>query len=93
MDDLYALLLPAGEVPEGGIITKRTGEVRYAVVSKVGFIGHPDVKAERGVKFLLKENEPTHTIYGVADETLVHYRLTLDALESWVRRKVTGPPA
>lgn len=89
----YALLLPVGEVPEGGEITKRGGETRYKVVSKISFTRPlPDVCAEKGVKFLLKVDEPTSSVYGILETTLAHWWLTPRELQEWVRRKLDGPP-
>jgi len=90
----YALLLPAGEVPEGGVITKRTGDTKYKLVTKITFTRPmPDVIATEGVKLMLKVDEPTHAVYSIPCDTLVLWHVSIKRLESWVYRQVNGPPA
>ena len=90
----YALLLPAGEVPEGMEITKRTGTTPYKLVSSVTLPPPWGARvAEKGTKFLLKASEPTHSVHAITSDTLVHCWVSLQQLESWVYEKINGPPA
>lgn len=94
-DDVFKLLLPAAEIPDGATVSKRTGEAEYVLKTSLkifaGKTGTTDqvIKAHDGAVFLVSPNGSINAYPGT---TLIHWIVGEDELFRWLEERREGTP-
>jgi len=85
------VLIEVGSIPDGAVVTKRTGEKEYNLYSTIKFYalkGLQDVKAIDGAKFLCADDG---NISIVSETTVVCWHVEEQELFEYLRECIEGP--
>ena len=79
---MIKIILPAAEIPDGSIVTKRTGSKQYTLQSVIKYYDLEgkcrEIKTEDSVKLLISDNG---SINAVSPETELVWETTFDDLQ------------
>ena len=81
----FRILLPAGEIPDGEVVTKRTGEKEYILKHKVEIFGLPGpmvFESNDDVVFL--SDMELGKFNAVSRDTLLMWKLEEEDMLSWL---------
>lgn len=81
----FRILLPAGEIPDGEVVTKKTGEKEYVLRHKIEIFGLPGpmtFEANDSVVFL--SDMELGKFNAVSRDTLLLWKLEEEELYQWL---------
>lgn len=91
-DEQVTVLLPAGELPDGAVVTKRNGQTRYLVRRTIEIHGSEckTIAAGNGAVFLWTDSSPLR-ITAIPDTTQVLWTTSLRELHDLLYERYPHP--
>jgi hypothetical protein len=98
------VLLPAGLIPLGSVVTKRTGQKTYVLADKITVyvdaiagltMQRQEIRAEENCVFMVSDANPGSSSAGinaVGKETMLMWHVEEEELRYWLDERVAGTP-